>query len=45
MKLCTPGGDLGDCNKGDHCEDDDDCAPGLYCDAIDGICCPENGDC
>jgi hypothetical protein len=39
MKRCTPGAGLGDCNKGEKCEDDDDCAPGLYCEPNVGGAC------
>ncbi|PKY40745.1 hypothetical protein RhiirA4_454180 [Rhizophagus irregularis] len=37
MKRCTPGGD--------ECEQDEDCAFGLYCDTLEGTCCTEEGDC
>jgi hypothetical protein len=42
MKRCTPGGGRGDCNKGDKCDDNSDCAPHLYCNTILGLC--ENQD-
>jgi hypothetical protein len=38
MKRCTPGAGLGNCNGGEGCSSDKDCAPGLYCEPTVGSC-------